>query len=185
MMAWHPCHDRVGALNVLVQGLRHECHGVGTKMALGYLGLDAVISPSPPNQIQQKGVWIKCANTPSQKAFLLHTPSHNQISYCYHAFMDDHCGFIIPYIYKYKIKLYICSQYLFPLAPGYQGVQDKTMQGVRHDINKICKMSTPMSKGVLWSSPPGPSQYSVSWDRRTKNILLQTSSPSPLISWPF
>ncbi len=36
--------------------------------------------------------------------------------------------------------------------------KDKTMQGVEHDINKICKMSRPMSKGVLGGLPLGPSQ---------------------------
>jgi hypothetical protein len=38
---------------------------------------------------------------------------------CYHALMGDHYGCVIPYMYKYGIKLYICSQYLFPLTPGY------------------------------------------------------------------
>jgi len=47
MVAWHQCHYRVGPLNVLAWGLRHGCHGVETKMALGYLGVDVVIPPFP------------------------------------------------------------------------------------------------------------------------------------------
>jgi hypothetical protein len=61
---------------------------------------------------------------------------------------------------------------LVPIGPRLPRAQDKTMQGVGHDISKICKMSTPMSKGILLGLPPGPSQYSLSWDPNTENILL-------------
>jgi hypothetical protein len=33
-------------------------------------------------------------------------------------------------------------------------------------------MSSPMCKGILWGLPPGPSQYSMSWDARTENIYI-------------
>jgi hypothetical protein len=57
-----------------------------------------------------------------------------------------------------------------PIEPRLPKAQDKTMLGVRHDINIICKMSSPMVKGILWGLPLSPSQKS--WDPRTKNILL-------------
>jgi hypothetical protein len=64
--------------------------------------------------------------------------------------MDDHCGCIVSYMYKYKIKLYVDSQFLFPKA------QDETMQGVGHDINKICKMSRPMlERDIAKQNPNG------------------------------
>jgi hypothetical protein len=54
--------------------------------------------------------------------------------------MDDHCGCVISYMYKYEMKLYGLFPILVPIDPDYQGPRDKTMQGVGHDINKICKM---------------------------------------------
>ncbi len=44
----------------------------------------------------------------------------------------------------------ICSFLIFvPIDPKLPKAQDKTMQGVSHDINVVCKMSSPMSKGTL------------------------------------
>jgi len=71
-------------------------------------------------------------------------------------------------MYKNEMKLYGLFPILVPIDPDYQGPRDKTMQGVGHDINKFCKMFKPMSKGLLWGLPPGPSQYSLSWDPRTE-----------------
>jgi hypothetical protein len=87
-------------------------------------------------------------------------------------------------------------------SPDYQGPKLKTMQGVEHDINKICKMSRPMSKGILGGLPLGPSQYSLSWDSgrrlfyykpqaqahsfhglKPKLTPFMASSPSSLLSW--
>jgi hypothetical protein len=53
-------------------------------------------------------------------------------------------------------------------SPDYQGPKLKTMQGVEHDINKICKMS----RRILGGLPLGPSQYSLFWDLRTEIIWL-------------
>ncbi len=47
------------------------------------------------------------------------------------------------------------------IDPRLPKAQDKTMQGVRHDINIICKMSSPMSKGILLGLPSSPNQYSL------------------------
>jgi uncharacterized membrane protein len=56
---------------------------------------------------------------------------------------------------------------LVPINPKIPRAQDKTMQGVGHNINKICKMSRPISKGVLWgltkdktSLPPSREEWS-------------------------
>jgi hypothetical protein len=45
---------------------------------------------------------------------------------------------------------------LVPIDPKLPKAQDKTMQGVGHDINIICKMSSPMSMGNLMRFSPMP-----------------------------
>jgi hypothetical protein len=37
-------------------------------------------------------------------------------------------------------------------------------------FDKLC--SRPLFKGILWGLPRSPSQYSLSWDPKTKNILF-------------
>ncbi len=59
-------------------------------------------------------------------------------------------------MYKYRIKLYICSECFVPIDPKLPKAQDKTMQGVGHDINNIQKMSRPMSKcDIVKQNPNG------------------------------
>jgi hypothetical protein len=62
--------------DIVAWGPNHGCHGVGTKWLQGTWGLGCG-NPSP-NTI--RGVWNMCTKAVGQKAFLLHTPSHNQIS---------------------------------------------------------------------------------------------------------
>jgi hypothetical protein len=70
--------------------------------------------------------------------------------------MDDHCGCILSYMYKYKIKLYVYSPFLFPLTPDYQRPRTKPWKVSDMTLNKNCKMSRPMlEREIVKQNPKG------------------------------
>jgi hypothetical protein len=92
--------------------------------------------------------------------------------------MDDHCRCIISDMYKYRIKLYICSQYLFPLTPGLPRARDKTLtKFVR------CPYPCPRESYGVW--PQGQANIPSLGTLEERLFYFKPQAQSPLLSWPF
>jgi len=103
--------------------------------------------------------------------------------------MDDHCGCVISYMYKYRMKLYISFLILVPIDARLPRAEDKTMQDVEHNtINKICKMSRPMSKGInLRGFVPSQTQTNIPrlGTPGQRRFYYKPQAKASLLSWPF
>jgi hypothetical protein len=57
--------------------------------------------------------------------------------------MDNHCGCVISYMHKYEMKLYIHSQFLFPLTLEYQGPKTKPCKVSDMTLTKFVRCPGP------------------------------------------
>ncbi len=153
-----PCHDKVGDFDIVAWGPKHEdTWGLGC-------------GNPPPNRITEDMEYVP-QDSKAKKilvAYLKLEPNFIILP-CLHRW-----SFWIYYFIHVEIwnKIILSFPIFVLLYSKLPRAQDKIMQSVEHDINKICKMFKATIQGNLMGFAPRPKSIFHVLGLKTKNILF-------------